>query len=129
MTLPSFGFTRGMTFYPYTDMLDRKSYAVNRMQVTQEWTDANWIRHRPVVRERVTGTIHLGFTNANQYSTFLSRLAQNRDADGANRVSLLVLNSGRQETINAFLTVTTEGKWDKANQREWQDVTIKIEEQ
>lgn len=129
MILPSFEFTRGMTFYPYTDVLDRKSYAVNRTQVTQEWTDANWIRHRPVVRERVTGTIHLGFANANRYSTFLSRLAQNRDADGANRVSLLVLNSGQQETINAFLTVTTEGKWDEANQREWQDVTIKIEEQ
>lgn len=126
---PSFALVNGGFIYNYDRTLDKLRYAVNRAPVTQEWTDANWIRHRPIVRERVTGTIHLGFKDKSVYDAFLARLAAGRNADGVNSVRLLVLNSGAVEVISAFVSATDSGSWDVANAREWHDVTVRIEEQ
>ena len=128
MIYPSFALINGANTYSYDSALDRRRYEINRATVYQSWTDANWIEHRPIVRQRVRGELHLGFKDKSVYDSFLTRLAAGRNADGYNSVSLLVNNSGAVETINAFLTVTDSGAWDVANEREWHDVTVRVEE-
>lgn len=125
---PSFALVNGGFSYLYTNSLDRRRYDVQRKPVYQEWIDANNNYHRETTRQRVSGTVHLGFRDKAVYDTFLSRLSAGRSADGYNGVKLLILNSGTTETINAFLMVTAKGEWDVVNQREWYDVTVKIEE-
>ena len=126
-TSPRVAVTVGSTMYELTPNLDKKRYEVNKRRIYQEWTDANWIDHRETVRTRVTGRVHFGFKTTAARDSFQSTIDSGRDANGRNRLYLLVPGEG-MEIINAFVTLSDESKWDVTNQRVWYDVTMLIEE-
>lgn len=111
-----------------TNYADIQNFSINKQDVVQEWTDGNWIVHREIARTRISGSFQLGFKDATAWSNFLTLLTSQKNAAGYYPVTVYVNNTGAAETINAFLDLQTEGKWDLLNSRFWRIVTVNVME-
>ena len=120
-----------MTFFQIgstdlTSFADIQNYSINKEDVYQEWTDGNWIDHREIARTRISGTVQLGFKTAQSWTAFQTLLAAQKNAAGYFPVTLYVNNTGTTETIDAFLDMTNNSKWDLVNDRFWKVQTVKV---
>lgn len=122
--MPSVFFKIGTT--DLTAWEDIQSHEVNRDDVFETWTDGNWVDHRVIARTRISGKVILGFSKAADFAAFTALLSSQKDAEGFHAITVYCQNTGTLETINAFLDVSTEAKWDLINGRQWQVATIKI---
>ena len=105
---------------------DTEKHSVNRTDVFETWTDGNWIEHRTIARTQISGTVYLKFPRVSDYNTFLSLLSSARNADGYYSISVYCSNTGTTETINAFLDVVSETKWDVTAPIKHHTVTLQI---
>lgn len=105
---------------------DRDKHSVNRHDVYDSWTDGNWIEHRNLARTQITGTVYLKFPRETDYSNFISLLSTARTADGYYPVTVYCSNTGASETINAFLEIVGETKWDVTAPIKYHGVTLQI---
>lgn len=122
--MPSVFFKIGAS--DWTPWEDIQSHDVQREDVYETWTDGNWIDHRVIARTRISGKVKLGFDRAVDFAAFAAQLDSARDAEGFYAITVYCQNTGTMETVNAFLDVSTEAKWDLINGRQWQVATIKI---
>lgn len=111
-----------------TSFENKEKHSVNKIEEYANWTDGNWIDHHEVVRTRVSGSVYLKFKKIDDYTTFKGLLTSERNANGYYPVTVWVSNTQTSETINAFLTVTGETKWDVTCPREWRGMTVSIVE-
>ena len=109
-----------------TSYEDMEKHSVNRTDVFDTWTDGNWIEHRNLSRTRISGTVVLKFKSPTEYSTFLGLLTSERTSDGYYPVTVYCSNTGTSETINAFLDVVSETKWDVTVPLKHHTVTLQI---
>ena len=105
---------------------DAEKHSVNRQDIFNTWTDGNWTEHRALARTQVTGSVTLKFVRADDYSAFLTFLASQRTADGYYPVTVYCSNTGTTETINAFLDIVGETKWDLTTPMKYHGVTLQI---
>lgn len=108
---------------PFADI---QNYEMNSEDVFDTWTDANWLDHRVIVKQRISGKIKLGFAKASDFSDFLTLLAGARKADGSYTVTAYVNNTGAAATFDCFIDTQDADKWDLLNSRQWQVVTLTI---
>lgn len=106
--------------------VDKQTYAINSEDVYETWTDANWVDHRVIVRQRVRGTVKLGFASAVDFASFTALLESARQADGFYSVTAYVSNTGATVTFDAYIDAKDETKWDLANSRQWHVQTLTI---
>lgn len=111
-----------------TKFEDTEKHVVNREDIFEEWVDGNYIQHRILSRTQITGTVFLEFTKPNDYSSFLTLLSAARDAEGFYNVTVWCSNTGTAETIDAYLDITGETKWDVTTPMKYHGVTIQIVE-
>ena len=105
---------------------DKEQHSVNQEEVYASWTDGNYIDHREVVRTRISGSVVLKFKKESDFNTFKALLTSARSVNGYYPVTVWVSNLQTSETINAFLSVTGETKWDVTCPRAWRGVSISI---
>ena len=101
---------------------------VNKAEVWEEWTDGNFITHRNVTRTRVSGNVVLNFSRLTDYTSFLSLLSSERNANGYYPISVYCSNTDTLETVNAFLDVSGDTKFDVTAPIKHYSVTIGITE-
>ena len=101
-------------------------HSVNREDEWEEWTDGNWNTHREICRTRVTGSVVLGFSKETDFSTFISLLTTARNAAGYYPITVWCSNTNTSETVNAFLDVSGDTKWDLTTPRKYHQITVKI---
>lgn len=89
-----------------------ENHAVNREDIFEEWIDGDWITHRVIARTRVSGTVQLSFGSQADFADFMALMTSARDADGYYPVSVWCSNTNTLESINAFLDIEGETKWD-----------------
>lgn len=122
--MPSVFFKIGSS--DWTAWEDIQSHDVQREDVYETWTDGNWVDHRVIARTRISGKVKLGFDRAVDFAAFAAKLSSAKDAEGYYSITVYCQTTGTMETINAYLDVSTEAKWDLTNGRQWQVATIKI---
>lgn len=105
---------------------DTSSHDVNREDVFEEWVDGNWITHRVIARTRVTGRVTLNFARSTDYAAFISLLSSERNADGYYPVTVWCANTNSTETINAFLDVSGDTRFDVTVPIQHNSVTVAI---
>lgn len=103
-----------------------EKHAVNRQDVFEEWVDGNWISHRVISRTRVTGTVLLSFARESDYASFMTLMATARNANGYYPITVWCSNTNTTETINAFLDISGETKWDVTAPIKHHDITVTI---
>lgn len=122
-----------MTFFAIngTDLTayaDIQNFSVNQTDIYQEWTDGNWIDHREITRQRITGSFQLGFSDSTAWNSFLALIAAEKLSAGYFPVTVYVNNLGSTQTINAFLDMSAAAKWDLVNDRFWKTITVTLTE-
>ena len=117
-------FTIGST--DLTAYEDKEAHQVNRTDVYTSWTDGNWAEHRVIARTKVNGTVVLNFPRDTSYATFVSLLTSERDANGYYPIKVWCSNTNTTETLNAFLEVEGETKWDVTAPLQHHRVTVTI---
>ena len=105
---------------------DMEKHSVNRQDIFTAWTDGNHIEHRTVSRTQITGTVYLKFPRVTDYSTFLTLLQTAVTADGYYNITVYCSNTGTTETIEAFLDIVSETKWDLSTPMKYHGVTLQI---
>lgn len=94
-----------------TQWEQKENHDVNREEFFEEWTDGNKIIHRDIWT-RVNGSVVLSFSRESDHSNFMSLLTSARNANGYYPIKVWCSNTNSTETVNAFLTVTGDTKWD-----------------
>lgn len=107
---------------------DVEKHAVNKDEIFEEWVDGNYISHRLLSRTQITGSVYLKFTRETAYTTFLNLLQTARDVDGYYPVTVYCSNTGSAETINAYLDIVGETKWDLSSPMKYHGLTLQITE-
>lgn len=103
-----------------------ENHDVNRDDVFEEWIDGNWITHRVISRTRISGTVQLSFARQADFNGFLSLMSSARDANGYYPVTVYCSNTGTTETINAFLDISGDTKWDVTAPIKHHTITVVI---
>lgn len=112
-----------------TSYVDVQSYAVNKEDVYDSWTDGNWIDHREIARQRRSGTFSLGFATAAAFTAWTTLLSSAKTAGGYYAVTAYINNTGSSDSFNAFLDVSNpEDKWDLAHSRHWLVASVTLTE-
>ena len=101
-------------------------HAVNREDVYETWTDGNWVDHRVITRTRVVGTVTLSFAKETEYSSFMTLLTSERDAEGYYPISVWCSNTNTTESVNAFLDVSGATAFDVTAPLKHNTVTVQI---
>ena len=123
LTLLSIGGT-DLTSY----VVDIQAYNVNRSPVYSDWTDANHIVHRHVIRYRIEGSFRLGFKSSADVTTFLTLLANNVQSGEYYPAQIFSNDDNQLHSANIFLDGVADIKRDLANGREWHEYTIQVSE-
>lgn len=105
---------------------DTSKHSVNRADVFEEWVDGNWVTHRVIARTRVAGKVTLSFSREADYAAFVALLTSARNADGYYPVTVWCSNTNTTETINAFLDVSGDTKFDVTAPIKHNTVTVEI---
>lgn len=87
-------------------------HSVNREDIFEEWVDGDWVTHRVIARTRVSGTVELSFARQADFASFMALMSSARDINGFYPVSVWCSNTNTLETINAFLDIAGDTKWD-----------------
>lgn len=77
-------------FIDFTKYIVVPTYDVNSTDINEDWTDADYVTHRIVVREKVTGTFDIRFSSVKEYNDFMDILYQNRVVNGKGYTELRV---------------------------------------
>lgn len=109
-----------------TSWEDKEKHEVNRADVWEEWVDGNWVTHRVIARTRVTGKVVLNFAKESDFASFITLLSSARNADGYYPITVWCSNTNTTETVNAFLDIDGDTKWDVTAPIKHHSVTVEI---
>ena len=99
---------------------------VNRADVFEEWVDGNYITHRVVTRTRISGKVVLSFSKETEFSNFMSLMTTARNANGYYPITVWCNNTNTTETVNAFLDISGDTKWDVTAPIKHNTITVAI---
>ncbi len=91
------------------------SYSMNAEDVYEEWTDANYRKHREVIRQRVGGRFTLKFLTEETYTDFVSLVANCKSASGSVPVTAFVTNQNREVEAEMYIAFSPQVYKTKAN--------------
>lgn len=79
-------------YHDYTKNIKMPTYSVNRLDVYNEWKDANGLNHRDVYRTSVEGSFTLWFDDMMEYEKFINDLKTFKNIDGSYRLTVYINN-------------------------------------
>lgn len=111
-----------------SEFINHKAYNVNSNSVYEEWTDANYTKHRDVVRTRVSGDFEVGFTKVADFEKFCRLLSLAKNADETYNIMLYVNDQNRVLPVSVFIDAPALRIRDVINNRSWNTFKVEIEE-
>lgn len=113
----------------YTSFIKVPSYKVNALEVYEEWTDANRVTHRDVIRQRVAGGFTMIFDNQTDYLNFLNVIDTKKSVgDGHITGTFYVNNKNVAISVDVFVTCEPANELPILGIKETEGLNIAIEE-
>lgn len=103
-----------------------EKHAVNRQDVFEEWVDGNWVSHRVIARTRVSGTVELSFARETDFASFMTLMSTARNVNGYYPITVWCSNTNSTESVNAFLDISGDTKWDVTAPIKHHTITVTI---
>ena len=76
-----------------------ESYDVNEEDVYNEWTDANKVKHRDAIRQKIVGTFTLKFNTDKEYAYFVNLIKTSRTAARLLPMTVYVVNADENREV------------------------------
>lgn len=111
-----------------TKYINVNEYAINQHDIFETWTDGNFILHRDITRQRISGSFQIGFTSAIKFNWFCELLEKAKQDEGYYNLKVYVNNLDDNVTISAYMDFDVTRIRDILNNRSWNVFTINIEE-
>lgn len=111
-----------------TSYIDQQNYEVNSIDEFEEWMDANHVKHRHVIRTRLSGKFEIGFKKAADVSTFLTLMGNNIQSGGYYNAQIFSNDDNTLHTTEVFIDDISKIKRDELNGRIWQTYELTVEE-
>jgi len=87
-----------------TRYIPMSKYSINNIRNYEEWTDANYRRHRQLTDVKAEGTFTLKFPSIQKYTEFVDFIADNSHSEtGAIKCDVWCNNTHESKGIDAFL--------------------------
>ena len=108
--------------------IDQQNWDVNRSPVYTDWTDANHVIHRHVMRYRISGRFKIGFKTVTDVTSFLTLLSNNKQSGEYYSAQVFSNDDNTLHSADIFLDGVADIKRDLDNGRQWHAYTIDLEE-
>lgn len=112
----------------YSAYIDQQNFLVNNEEIFSSWTDINGAEHRDHIRTRVSGRFVMGFRDSVTFASVVSAISTALATNGYAYCQIYCNNTGTTLTVDAYLTLTGEAKYDFTNSRQWQTLQVEITE-
>lgn len=112
----------------YSAYIDQQNFLVNNEEIFSSWTDINGTEHRDHIRTRVSGRFVMGFRDSATFASVVSAISTALATNGYTSCQIYCNNTGTTLTVDAYLTLTGEAKYDFSNDRQWQTLQVEITE-
>lgn len=87
----------------YTNNIINESYDVQKTDVFETWTDANYKIHRETIRTRIEGSFTMRFLSLASYQAFVSHMAQQKTSGGYYSCTIWSNNTQESNTAELFI--------------------------
>lgn len=111
-----------------TPYIDKQNYEVNNVDEFEEWTDANHVKHRHVIRQRLSGNLSIGFRSTTEITNFLTLMGNNLQSGGYYNAQIFANDDNTLHTTEIFIDDISKIKRDVLNGRIWQTYELTVEE-
>ena len=115
----------------YSSHVVAESYAVNFVDVYDEWTDGGQVKHKDVIRRKLSGTFQMYFKTTDSLQTFLTALANCKTTSTTYPVVLKANNdtvASLQSSKNVFLDFVPVRKRDAKGSDVFDVFEVTVEE-
>lgn len=115
----------------YSSHVVAESYAVNFVDVYDEWTDGGQVKHKDVIRRKLSGTFQMYFKTTDSLQTFLTALANCKTTSNTYPVVLKANNdtvASLQSSKNVFLDFVPVRKRDAKGSDVFDVFEVTVEE-
>lgn len=103
-----------------------ENHNVNRDDVYEEWVDGNWVSHRVIARTRISGSVVLSFAREADFTSFMTLMGTARNVNGYYSITVWCSNTNSTESVNAFLDIAGDTKWDVTAPIKHHTITVTI---
>lgn len=116
----------------YSNRVVAGAYSVYNEDIYEEWTDANFKKHKNIVTTKLRGSFDMLFKTIEEYNDFLTDINANKNSSGA---VLVTLKSNNRVAPNDMVTTYCWLDFKPTRNRNglWKDyierLTIEVEEQ
>ena len=112
-----------------TKYITTASYEVNSENIYEEWQDADYVTHREIIREKVSGEFELKFPSdgGHAYAEFIELLKQNT-ASGKIPITVFVNNRNEYRTFNAYYEFAPTMRRNYMNRKVYENADFELEE-
>lgn len=104
------------------------TYDVNEENVIKEWTDANYVTHRNVIRQKVLGSFDLKFNKEEEYSAFCALIRERCTAEYLLPVTLYVVNKNEERDTQVFFEYQPKLVKNLSSGKSYKEFTFEVEE-
>lgn len=87
----------------YSNNIVLDTYAVQKTDEFQTWTDANLVTHKFAGRTRIKGSFSMRFMKKSQYDAFVTALATAKQSGGYWIATLYCVNTNSSEIANVTI--------------------------
>ena len=115
----------------FTQHIKVPSYKVNRNEVYEEWEDSNYLKHREITRNRVSGSFTVLYDDVAELDTFFDTINNLKASSttGAIEMTVYLNNYHTVATINAFIKYTPSNEKPIFGVEKISGFEVSIEEQ
>jgi hypothetical protein len=87
----------------YADHVIAGTYQINQKDIGKEWTDANQIKHKTLMRTKVSGSCDMFFRTIEEFNEFVANIKAVKTTNQSVPMELTVNNVNEDKEIDAFI--------------------------
>lgn len=104
------------------------TYEVNEENILKEWTDANQVVHRNIIRQKIKGSFQLKFHTEEEYSAFCELVRENRTSEYLLPMTLYIVNADEEKEVNVFYQYDAKLMKNRPKGKTYEKIKFEVEQ-
>ena len=87
----------------YADHVIAGTYQINQKEIGQEWTDANHVKHKTLMRTKISGSCDMFFRTIEEFNDFIANIKTVKTSNQSVPMEVTVNNINEDKIMDAFI--------------------------